>query len=161
MADRGRLTKAGLVTALAFLACLVAAGSAISRAGEATNAGASVNPHAVELVGAFAAAYNCGDLETMMAHLADDAAWYAIDGDETMVMAEGADALRAELESYVSPDAPPRSAIEIVKSHGPFVTTLERAFWTVDGLEKSQAAFAVYEVEDDAIRRVWYFPASP
>ena len=96
----------------------------------------------------------------MMA-LADDAiVWLAVEGDSTTVMTNGTEALREEMKGYFGPNASPKSAVEILKSHGNFVTALERAYWMQDGEEKSQASFAVYEVTEGKVRRVWYYPAS-
>ncbi|MEL7486108.1 MAG: nuclear transport factor 2 family protein [Pseudomonadota bacterium] len=109
----------------------------------------------------FAAAYNARDIDGMMAQVADDFTWLSVEGDETTIVVSGADSLRSELQTYFQPGSETRSDVEIVKSHGGFVTTLERAYWTVDGDERSQASFAMYEIDDDRIRRVWYFPAQP
>ena len=96
----------------------------------------------------------------MMALANDDIVWLSVDGDKTDVMTNGAEAMREEMKGYFGPDANPKSAVEILKSHGPFVTTLERAYWMRDGEENSQASFAVYEVIEGKVRRVWYYPAS-
>ena len=113
------------------------------------------------IVAAFAEAYNNGDLDGMMDHAHDAFSWRSIENDKAETIVSNADALRNELSSYFNADQKPRSDVVVVKSHGDYVTTLERAYWTVDGAERSQASFAVYQIEDGRIRRVWYFPAQP
>jgi len=42
----------------------------------------------------------------------------------------------------------------------PYVSVTETANWTAtDGTKKSQSSMTVYELEDNLIRRVWYYPA--
>jgi len=118
------------------------------------------NTEAENNIRQFVAAYNAKDLDRMMTLAHDDITWLSIDGEQTSVMTAGAPAMRQELSQYLAPDATPHSAVEILKSHGNFVTTIERAYWTVNGEEKSQSSFAVYEMQNKKIRRVWYFPAS-
>ena len=120
---------------------------------------ATRNVAAEEAVRAFANAYNEGDLDAMLAVAARDIVWLDVKGENVTVAANGADNLRAVMSDYVNASAPPRSAVAILTSHGRFVTTLERAYYAVDGKETSQAAFAVYELNADKIRRVWYYPA--
>ena len=121
---------------------------------------ATTKPAAEQTVRQFVAAYNNKDLDGMMALADDDIVWLSVDGDNTAIMTNGADAMREEMKGYFGPDANPKSAIEILKSHGNFVTTLERAYWMQGGEEKSKASFAVYEVIEGKVRRVWYYPAS-
>jgi len=121
---------------------------------------ATHNATAEETVRQFITAYNNKNLDGMLALAHNEIAWLSVEGDKTSVMTDGADALREEMKSYLGPDANPKSAIEILKSHGNFVTALERAYWMENGEEKSQASFAMYEVIKGKVRRVWYFPAS-
>ncbi|MEL7491668.1 MAG: nuclear transport factor 2 family protein [Pseudomonadota bacterium] len=121
----------------------------------------SANAVAEATVQDFVDAYNEQNLNDMLALAHEDITWLSVEANSTTVMTDGAAALREELSGYFGAEDTPRSNVEILKSHGPFVTTLERAYWTVNGEEKSQASFAVYEVENNKIRRVWYYPASP
>jgi len=41
------------------------------------------------------------------------------------------------------------------------VTFLERASWTSQKGERTQSSVAVYEVREEKIVRVWYYPALP
>lgn len=120
---------------------------------------ATRNAKAEQTVRAFTDAYNDGDLDGMMALAANDIVWLDVNGDELSIATRNADELRAAMTSFFAGDATPKSAVAILTSHGQFVTTLERAYYTVDGKETSQASFAVYELKADKIRRVWYYPA--
>ncbi len=51
------------------------------------------------------------------------------------------------------------SEIEAALLSGSFVAVRERAFWQGKDGEKSQFSLAVYEVRNEKIVRVWYFPA--
>lgn len=121
---------------------------------------ATANPGAETLVREFVDAYQSKNLGRMMTLVHQDITWLSVEGDDTNVILQGEDAFQREMAAFFKPDANLRSDVEILKSHGPYVTTLERAYWTHEGEEKSQASFAVYQFEENTIARVWYFPAS-
>lgn len=160
MTFRGQQKLIGCVLA-ALMAASCAANKPTNDELPLTRALNTANESAEKTVAQFIEAYNAKDLNAMMALAHPDISWLSVEGNDISVMTDGAEATFVELAQYLGPDDNPRSDVEILKSHGNFVTTLERAYFVVDGEEKSQASFAMYEVVDGTnILRVWYFPSS-
>ena len=52
------------------------------------------------------------------------------------------------------------STLSSAAENGAFISVVETARWKRDdGQDAEQSAIAVYEVRDNLIRRVWYYPA--
>lgn len=105
------------------------------------------------------AAFNAHDVNAMVANLAEDFAWFAVDPDMTRVQLRGRDEFRRSMEPYFASVPGARAEIEERLSLGRFAAVRERAYWMRGGVEVSQASLAVYEIRDGLIRRVWYYPA--
>lgn len=121
-------------------------------------AGPPVNPG--ETVNAYVAAYNDRDIDAMVALMHDDIEWLAVEGGQVSAMARGKADLVAQLREYVASPAATTSTLSDSVINGRFIAVTETASWiSPDGDTRSQAALAVYELEDDLIRRVWYYPA--
>lgn len=104
-------------------------------------------------------AYNQADLEAMSALMSETIQWLAVEGDETALMADGKEDLTTQLESYMRSGGT-TSTLSGWSQNGSFVSVIETAHWsTASGEERSQSALAVYEIRDDLIQRVWYYPA--
>lgn len=121
-------------------------------------------PPSLNLVESWIAAFNRADPDAMVALSHPEIEWLSIgpDGVTVTVEAQGHDALHAGMRTYFANIRKPRSVLEGALATGPYVTVQERVHWeTKDGEPKSQAALAVYQVEAERIRRVWYFPPEP
>lgn len=113
------------------------------------------------LVRSYIEAYNSHDIPVMLELATEGVEWFGVEGARLDVMTSGKQMLADELTSYFEGLPSARSEIESISALGAFVTTHERAYWTQEGQERSQASLAVYEVRDGAIMRVWYYPAVP
>ncbi len=103
-------------------------------------------------------AFNAHDVDAMVANLAEDFAWFAVDPDMTRVELRGREEFRRSMVPYFATVPGARAEIEERVSVGRFAAVRERAFWMAGGGEVSQASLAVYEIGDGLIRRVWYYP---
>jgi len=113
----------------------------------------------VETVERFIEAYNQHDVEAMLELSAPDIRWMSVSGQRISVQASDRIELGDAMASYFTSIPEARAELLSMSESGAFVNTLEEAFWSVDGIEKSQCSLAVYEVADDKIKNVWYFPA--
>ena len=111
-------------------------------------------------VATYVDAYNDGDLESMSALMHPDIMWITVDGDTTSVMASGRDDLVAQMTAYIESGAATQSRLSDWATTGRFVSVKETATWDKsDGSVGSQSSIAVYELDENTIRRVWYYPA--
>lgn len=95
--------------------------------------------------------------EAMLALAHPDVQWLTVDGDKISVDTAGQAALRDSMKSYFASLPTVRSTFESSMVAGPYVTVLERARWQGKSGERTQAALAVYEVQESKVRRVWYY----
>lgn len=112
-----------------------------------------------EIVERYMAAYNDHDVEAMLELVHPDIQWLSVDGDQVSVETDGAEALAEAMRGYFETVPSTRSSIEMMIVSGNRVSVRERAHWKSSGKARSQTALSVYELVDDRIRRVWYFPA--
>lgn len=111
------------------------------------------------LVEQFVAAFNDRNL-TRIAELADDSLeWLSVSGSKIAVETAGEPALLESLKSYFASCPTCSSKVEIFAVRGPFVSTVERATWKRGDQLMSQDSFAIYEIREQRILRVWYYPA--
>jgi len=103
--------------------------------------------------------FNAHDVDGMLNVVSEDIQWLSIGADSVVMETEGKDALRQAMADYFKAVPSARSEIEGALPSGSFVAVRERAFWTTEQGEKSQASLAVYEITEGKIERVWYFPA--
>ncbi len=68
-----------------------------------------------------------------------------------------AEGLYAEAGATRIPNPAPTKCL--APPRGPFVSTVERATWKRGDQPMSQDSFAVYEIREQRILRVWYYPA--
>lgn len=112
-----------------------------------------------ERVEQFLSAFNQQDVDAMLEFSAPDMRWMSVSGDRVSVETSTHAELRAAMAGYFESTPGTRSEIQSISESGPFVHTLEKAFWISDGAERSQCSMAVYELLDGRIQNVWYFPA--
>ena len=104
-------------------------------------------------------AYNAHDAAAMLEYVTGDVEWLSVAGAEISVEARGRANLAGGMIEYFAELPSARAEIERFLVAGSLVTVVERAYWKVEDAEHSQASLAVYELQDDKIRRVWYYPA--
>jgi uncharacterized protein (TIGR02246 family) len=144
-----------LLTSLLLAANATAPGAALASAQQE----AAPTPAAEQVVRRYMAAYNQQDVRAVLAFLADEITWFSIQGDSVSVQARGKAAFESFLGKYFANNPTSRSEVEQAQVLGPFVSIVERATWKAKSGEQTQAALAVYEVQEGKIRRVWYYAA--
>lgn len=107
----------------------------------------------------FVEAFNQKDVDAMLFIAAEDMSWMSISNQKLELETASRAKLRESMLAYFKSTPSARSEIRSIHESGPFVYSLEQAFWAVKGKEKSQCSMAVYEFSDDKIRNVWYFPS--
>lgn len=118
------------------------------------------SPEAVALR-AYYDAFNRHDPDGTAALLADDVKWYSVSGDSQSLDGEGRIAIRDWLAGYFKQLPDVRSDVLELRQTGGHLFVHERASWSgADGARRSQSAFAIYEVREGLIQRVWYFPSA-
>lgn len=128
-------------------------------AGCATGADREPEPN-ISLVEQYVAAYNDRDVSRMADLMHQDIQWLSIEGENVDVFASGKDDLVRQMTDYVASSAATFSELEGGLVDGRFTAVREIANWTAtNGEQRQQAAIAIYEIEDQLIRRVWYYPA--
>ena len=111
------------------------------------------------LVRQLVAAFNAHDPQAMGALTADGIQWLSIAGSSLATEAEGRAALIEGMTSYFADFPTVRSEIEELAVMGDYVVVRERVTWNSATGRRSQASMAVWEIADDKIVRVWYYPA--
>ncbi len=134
--------------AIALLAALALPLAAVAQAPE---------PDSRQVVERFLEAFNSHDVEAMLALAHPDVQWLTVDGDKISVDTAGQAALRDSMKSYFASLPTVRSTFESTMVAGPYVTVVERARWQGKSGERTQAALAVYQVQEGKVRRVWYY----
>ena len=111
------------------------------------------------LIQAYSNAYNEKDIKSLRALMHPDIEWVAVNGNDIEVHVSGIETLAAEMEKWFeNPDLPTGSHRDW-SINGNNVAVTEIAHWTTkEGEKKSQSALTVYELENDLVRRVYYFP---
>lgn len=103
------------------------------------------------------AAYNRHDVDAVQSYFTEDIRWLSIAGDSMTTESSGRDALASGLRDYFAALPSARSAILAMHSNGNFVSVVEEARWTRNAQTQRQCALAVYEIESERIKNVWYF----
>jgi hypothetical protein len=117
-----------------------------------------VSPEAVALR-AYYDAFNRHEPDATAAFLAENVKWYSVSGDTQSLDGEGRESIRTWLAGYFKQLPDVKSSVLELRQTGPHLFVHERVTWTTpDGANKLAAALAVYEVRDEFIQRVWYFP---
>jgi hypothetical protein len=124
--------------------------------------GLSQEPPAEQrLVERFLEAYNRHDVAAMLRLVHPQVEWLSVSGETISRETSGAAALAEATREYFASVPSARSTMEGMMPAGRFVSVWERAHWETSNGPRSQTSLSVYEVEDGAVRRIWYFPAQP
>ena len=105
-------------------------------------------------------AFNAGDVEAMAKMQHPNIQWLSVKGNNVSVEVSGRDALSKNMKEYFKSPTKVSGTLKNWNVNAPYVSVTETASWTTkDGVKKSQSSMTVYELEDNLIRRVWYYPA--
>lgn len=117
----------------------------------------SANADNSQLILDFLDAHNRHDVDEVISFLAEDGRWMRIDEAMPVTGASDREHLAAGLSAYSASQPSVRSFDRDPQTNGKFVSVVEEVQWTGDGNNRQQCALAIYEIDDGAIRRVWYF----
>lgn len=112
-----------------------------------------------QVVESFVEAYNQQDVVAMLKLTTSDVNWMSVESKTLSVITEGQEQLNKAMQSFFESGYQGQSEILNIHRSGNFVHTVEKAIWSTDGEEKSQCSFAVYELKEEKIANVWYYPA--
>ena len=105
-------------------------------------------------------AFNAGDVEAMTKMQHPNIEWLSVSGPRISVEVSGRDALARNMTSYFESPTRVTATLKGWSINLPYLSVTETASWTTkDGTKKSQSSLTTYELEDNLIRRVWYYPA--
>lgn len=95
----------------------------------------------------------------MLAMSHEDIEWIYVSGSESNVASTGRKAMQKDLEAHFASPFKITSSLSSWVLNGQYVSTKETASWIdKDGNDRQQASIAVYQLDDNLIRRVWYYP---
>lgn len=104
--------------------------------------------------------FNRQDVTAMMGNMHPEFGWYQINGAKMSVEADSPEQLHKGLTEYIKNVPTVRSGIGNSLEIGDFLATIETVSWeNREGIKKQQSALSVYEITDNKIKHVWYFPA--
>ena len=105
-------------------------------------------------------AFNAGNVEAMTKMQHPNIQWLSVKGNAVSVEVSGRAALAKNMTEYFKSPTKVTGTLKGWNVNTPYVSVTETASWTAkDGTKKIQSSMTVYELEDNLIRRVWYFPA--
>lgn len=104
-------------------------------------------------------AFNKHNVEGMLDLAAEDVAWMSVADGRLSVATSTRDQLHDAMTDYFRNTPGARTEILSITESGPFVHTVEEAYWTSEGSEKSRCSMAIYELVGREVKNVWYFPS--
>lgn len=105
-------------------------------------------------------AFNAGDIVAMGQVQHPDIEWLTVDGSDVLIEVAGRDALAVVMTDYLASNPSVIGTLRDWSVNGDYISVTETASWvTENGEKKAQSALSVYQIEDDLIRRVWYYPS--
>jgi hypothetical protein len=112
------------------------------------------------IISAHMDAFNEGDVAGMSKMQHQNIEWLNIENSILKTEVSGRNALAKSMETYFQSPSRVKGTLTNWNLNGDYVSVTETAKWkSVDGEPKSQSALTIYQMEDNLIRRVWYFPA--
>ena len=115
---------------------------------------------AQQIISDYVQSFNDCDLQAASTLMHEEIEWLTISGSSVDVTTQGKAALIEALTAYMTNGCSTVSTLSDWSVNGPHIAVKETAGWmNADGESQSQSATAVYEIEDQLVRRVWYFPA--
>jgi len=112
------------------------------------------------IVSAHVDAFNEGDVAGMSKMQHPNIEWLNISGSTMTVQASGRAALAKNMQDYFNTSTRVTGTLRDWSLNGDFVSVTETVRWKgADGKAKSQSALTIYQLEENLIRRVWYYPS--
>ena len=112
------------------------------------------------IIAAYSQAYNDKDITAMSALMHPDIEWLSVKNNEIIVEVSGKEALASSMSDWFESPNLPKGSLRDWSVNGNYIAVTETASWTTDaGEEKAQGALTVYELQDNLIRRVYYYPS--
>lgn len=113
-----------------------------------------------QIISDYVQSFNDCDLQAASILMHEEIEWLTITDSAVDATTQGKASLVEALTAYMAKGCSTVSTLSDWSVNGPHIAVKETASWTnADGVFQSQSATAVYEIEDQLIRRVWYFPA--
>ncbi len=142
-----------------FLALALFLGACANPVGKSTSEQVELIPKIV--ISAHMDAFNKGDVAGMSKMHHPNIEWLNIEGSEIKLQVSGRAALAKSMETYFQSPTRVTGTLTNWTLDDNFVSVLETVRWKSEkGYAKSQSALTVYQMEDNLIRRVWYYPAA-
>lgn len=112
------------------------------------------------IVAAYTDAYNDKNLEVMSSLMHPDIEWLSVNDSTISVEAKGKTVLSDAMKGYFADPNMPTGSLRDWSVNGDYIAVTETAHWVnKTGESKSQSALTVYQLEDDLVRRVYYYAA--
>lgn len=137
---------------------IVACGSGNENAAVGTAVSSDTEQQNVDVVLGLMNSFNAHDPDAMKLFWADDVTWYEIADGQSSVITSSAAQLYTELVSYFEAYPDVKSKLDSISVNGNFVMGIETPVWEQEGESKSQSSIVVYELEDQKVKRFWYYP---
>lgn len=114
-------------------------------------------------VRAFIDAFNTHEPSQMIKLCAEDIKWGYVSQDSHDLAGQGKEQLATEMEAYFQSTPDVRAKAENIIVTGNTVAVIERVYWKPSGKdqEKTQSSIAVYQLSENLIQSVWYYPEQP
>jgi len=117
-------------------------------------------PHPV--IVSHVSAFNAGDVAAMGRLEHPDIEWINVENSALSIEVSGRAELASMMTDYMLANPTVTGTLRDWSINGDYVSVTETATWTnTAGAQQSQSALSVYQIEDNLIRRVWYYPAVP
>ena len=105
-------------------------------------------------------AFNAHSPEKMAQVMASDIEVYYVDAKgKTAKASDNAETLVGEMKGYFRALPDVKSHIDSHMVTGRYISVNERVEWTRESKKVTQYSLSVYEIREEKIKRVWYYPA--
>jgi len=111
------------------------------------------------LVRGLLAAFNAHDVPKMLTFVSAYIRWLTVEGEKVTAEAAGASQLEQSMTRYFRSVPTAHSELKQLVVSGHFVSAVEEAQWQAAGESRRQCSLSVYEIREQKVKAVWYFPA--
>jgi len=112
------------------------------------------------IVAQYVKSYQQKDIQGMSRLMHPQIRWLSVKEQQLSLEVSGKNALIKAMRKTFNSSGKVESALLWSKALGGFVSAFEKASWPSQGEMKSQCSPVVYQLKDDQILNVWYFPAT-
>ena len=107
----------------------------------------------------FIIAYNERNLSEMLRYCDEHIRWMWVERDKLSSETSGKTELSEAMRQYFASAHHTRSTVLSWQQSGEFVSVVEQASWPHQGEIRHQCSLAVYQLHEQKILNVWYFPS--